>query len=65
MERGEFHVYAIQTADEGLSLLCGVDAGTADESGSYPPGTVNQMIETRLQQLAAQARKQLPEHGET
>lgn len=64
-ERGAFHVYAIRTADEGLSLLCGMDAGALDGSGTYPAGTVNQMIETRLHALAELASKQAREHGES
>jgi len=54
-ERSDFHVYAIETADEGLSLLTGVDSGSRDDTGSFPAGTVNQMIETRLAAFAEKA----------
>ena len=56
-KNGKFHIYAIKTADEGLSLLCGVEAGNRDETGNYPAGTVNQMIETRLAAMAEAAVK--------
>jgi len=54
---GKFRIYAINTADEGLSLLCGVEAGSRDDAGNYPAGTVNQMIETRLGAMAEAAEK--------
>jgi predicted ATP-dependent protease len=54
-ERSDFHVYAIETADEGLSLLTGVESGSRDDTGSFPAGTVNQMIETRLAAFAEKA----------
>ena len=62
--KGEFHVYAIETADEGLSILCGVDAGARDEAGEYPAGTVNQLIETRLGAMADAAQKRARESEE-
>ncbi len=60
-ERGEFHLYAIETADEGLSLFTGLDAGSRDDTGAYPAGTVNQMIETRLTAMAEAAEKRARE----
>ena len=60
-ERGEFQVYAIETADEGLALFTGLDAGSRDETGNYPAGTVNQIIETRLAAMAEAAEKRAKE----
>jgi len=57
-DRGEFHIYAIETADQGLSLLCGLEAGSRDETGEFPAGTVNQLIETRLSAMADAAERQ-------
>jgi predicted ATP-dependent protease len=60
-ERGEFHVYAIETADEGLGVLTGMEAGSRDDAGNYPAGTLNQMIETRLNTMAEAAEKRMRE----
>ena len=62
--RGAFHVYAIETADEGLSLLTGVAAGSRDDTGSYPAGTANQMIEARLAAMAEAAERRARELAE-
>jgi predicted ATP-dependent protease len=63
-ERGAFHVYAVETADEGLSLLTGVEAGSRDDTGNYPAGTANQMIETRLATMAEAAERRAREQAD-
>ncbi|HUY37919.1 MAG TPA: ATP-binding protein, partial [Candidatus Binataceae bacterium] len=47
VERGEFHIYAIDTIDHGIELLTGVRAGTVNE-----PGTINFMVDQRLLKMA-------------
>lgn len=47
----KFHVYAVETVDEGMELLAGVPAGERDEYGNYPEGSVNYLVETRLAKL--------------
>ena len=54
---GRFHVYPVATIDEGIALLTGVQAGTPDPEGRYPPESVNGRIEARLAELAAAARR--------
>ena len=49
---GKFHIWAIQTIDEGIELLTGVPAGQRDESGKFPEGTVHARVEARLKALA-------------
>ena len=41
VEEGKFHIWAIDTVDEGLEILTGVPAGVPDESGKYPDETVH------------------------
>ena len=54
---GRFHVFAVGTVDEALSLLTGLDAGDADSTtGEYPAGTLNARIAERLRALAALRR---------
>jgi lon-related putative ATP-dependent protease len=38
---GQFHVYPVQTVDEGIELLTGVPAGEPDAEGKYPADSVN------------------------
>ncbi len=49
---GKFRIYAVGTIDEGIEILTGVPAGERDASGNFPPGTVNQKVESRLLELA-------------
>ncbi len=52
VERGEFHIYAINNIDEGIELLTGVPAGVRNRSGKYPRNSVNGRVEARLRKLA-------------
>ena len=49
---GQFHVYAVSQVDEALSLLVGTDAGTPDEQGVFPEGSVNARVVSRLREIA-------------
>jgi lon-related putative ATP-dependent protease len=53
---GRFHVYAIDDVDEGIELMTGRPAGTADEVGRYPDGSVNALVLGRLSELADRMR---------
>jgi lon-related putative ATP-dependent protease len=49
---GRFHVYPVETIDQGIELLTGVPAGERDDKGEFPAGSVNQRVEARLIALA-------------
>jgi ATP-dependent Lon protease len=48
---GKFHIYPIQTIDEGIEILSGVPAGSKHD-GTYPVDTVNFLVDLRLKELA-------------
>jgi len=50
-----FRIFPIETVDQGLALLTGLPAGEPDGESSYPAGTINQRIATRLDSFAAKA----------
>jgi predicted ATP-dependent protease len=54
---GEFHVHAIATVDEGITLLTGVPAGDPGADGRYPEGSFNARVHARLRELAEQRRE--------
>jgi lon-related putative ATP-dependent protease len=54
---GRFHIYPIATIDEGIEVLTGMPAGSANEEGVYPEGTVNRIVFDRLSELAAKRRE--------
>jgi lon-related putative ATP-dependent protease len=45
---GSFHVFPIETVDEGVELLMGAPLGAPDGEGAYPEGSIGARIERRL-----------------
>jgi len=45
---GMFHVYAVESVDQGISILTGVEAGVRGADGQYPAGTVHCKVDARL-----------------
>ncbi len=62
---GKFHIYAIETIDQGIELLTGVPAGKMDRQGNYPPDSVNGRVKARLSELAEMFRRFRSEEGKT
>ena len=52
VKEGKFHIYAISTIEEGIELLTGVPAGSKDENGKFPAGTVNYLVYQKLKKYA-------------
>ena len=52
VKNGNFHIYAISTIDEGIELLTGVPAGSKDENGNFPAGTINYLVYNKLKKYA-------------
>ena len=50
---GRFHVYAVDTVDQVMTLLTGVPAGERDAAGGFPEGSINARVEARLVAMAA------------
>ena len=47
-----FHIYPVETIDQGIEILTGVPAGERDSAGQFPEGSVNRRVEARLIELA-------------
>jgi len=52
VEDGQFHIYPVETVDQGIEILTGLPAGERDEEGNYPEGSFNALVEKRLLELA-------------
>ena len=63
VKAGRFRVFAVETVDEGIEILTGVPAGTPDEDGDYPIGSVNGRIVARLAVFARKARTRAVREG--
>ena len=54
---GKFHIYPVQTIDQGIEILTGWSAGEKGPDGKYPPGTVNYLVDQKLQDLAKRMKE--------
>ena len=48
---GRFHVWAVETIEEGVEVLTGVAAGVRGEDGQFPEGTLYRRVEDRLDEF--------------
>ena len=55
--RGQFHVYAVERAAQGIEILTGLAAGQRDASGRYPASSVFGRVERRIIEMAERLRE--------
>ncbi|CAG0936566.1 hypothetical protein TFLX_05447 [Thermoflexales bacterium] len=51
---GQFHIWAVETIDEGLELLTGVKAGRRGKRGEFTKNSVHARVADRLKSIAEQ-----------
>ena len=51
VKKGDFHIWAVQTINEGLELLTGLKQGERDRKGLFTQGSFNRLIEDKLKRL--------------
>ncbi|RMH84591.1 MAG: ATP-dependent protease, partial [Calditrichaeota bacterium] len=51
VEAGKFHIWAVDTIDQGMEILTGLPAGEADAEGHFPEGSINYLVDKRLREL--------------
>ena len=54
---GKFHIHAVETVNQALELLTGMQAGEKDDKGMFPEGSVNYLVEKQLLEFAALRRR--------
>ncbi len=57
VEKGMFHIYPVETIDEGIEILTGVKAGKRFKNGEFESGTVNYLVDKRLREISKGLRK--------
>jgi predicted ATP-dependent protease len=55
VRNGQFSIWQVSTIDEGIEILTGAPAGTRDEHGNFPEGSVHRLVEERLRDFAEAA----------
>ncbi|HSE42814.1 MAG TPA: S16 family serine protease, partial [Acidobacteriota bacterium] len=56
VKNSEFHIWALETVDQVIEILTDIPAGEF-EDGSYPPGTVNSLVYSKLKKFAFDIRE--------
>ncbi|MBU0455661.1 MAG: AAA family ATPase [Gammaproteobacteria bacterium] len=56
VKKGRFHIYAVETIDEGIEILTGVTAGK-EKKGDYSKNTVNAKVKERLMEFINKAKE--------
>jgi lon-related putative ATP-dependent protease len=57
VDAGRFHVYPVTTVDEAMELMAGLPAGSRDPTGTFPEGSINHRVESRLRRFAETLRE--------
>lgn len=57
VKKGQFHIYAVSSIEEGIEVLTGVPAGKKDKTGHFPAGSVNYMVYEKLKKYAEVSSK--------
>jgi lon-related putative ATP-dependent protease len=54
---GKFHIWSVETIDQGIEILTGVPAGELQADGGYPEGTINDRVDRRLREMLESMKK--------
>lgn len=57
VQEGKFHIYPVKTVDQGIEILTGLEAGDRLEDGRFKEGTVNYLVDRRLQDLGKKIKE--------
>lgn len=60
---GRFHVYAVSTVDEAISLLADMEPGNADANGDFPEGSFNHRVSVVLRRMAEHRHEHIAQKG--
>ena len=61
---GRFHLFAVQTVDEAMEILSGLEAGRCSSLGDYPEGSLHRRVEDRLAEMARGLRDGIGEEDD-
>jgi len=54
---GKFHIWSVETIEQGIEVLTGVPAGEQLPDGAYPAGTINYLVDKRLREILESRKK--------
>jgi lon-related putative ATP-dependent protease len=57
---GKFNIWSVGTIDEGIEILTGMSAGERQPDGSYPAGTINNLVDGQLSEMVKNLKRTSP-----
>ncbi len=57
VKSGKFHIYPVNSIDEGIEILTGIPAGKQKEDATYEEGTINYLVYKKLEKYAQNSAK--------
>jgi lon-related putative ATP-dependent protease len=54
---GKFHIWSVETIDQGIEILTGVPAGAQQPDKGYPEGSINFLADKRLREMLELMKK--------
>jgi lon-related putative ATP-dependent protease len=54
---GRFHIYPVETVDQAIEALTGMEAGEKGPNGEFKKGTVNYLVNKRLKEFTEEFKK--------
>ena len=55
---GQFHIWSVETIEEGIEILTGTKAGQRGKSGKYTKGSIYDLVDTRLRKMVERLKEQ-------
>jgi predicted ATP-dependent protease len=60
---GRFHIWSVETIEEGIEILTGMKAGHRDKHGEFPKKTVFHLVDKRLAEMEERMEAQEGKHS--
>lgn len=57
IKEGKFHIYLVETIDQGIEILTGVKAGKIKSDGTFEKDTVNYLVDKKLAEFAKKLKE--------
>lgn len=58
VKAGQFHIWSIETIEQGIEILTGLKAGVRGKNGKFPKGSIFQRADERLRTMAEKLQEQ-------
>ena len=55
---GQFHIWSVETIEQGIEILTGVSAGQRGKNGKFPKGSIYQLVDARLKTMSDRLKEQ-------